>query len=173
MSESLSTPTLPPAVRGHWRRWLIRVVLGVVLAVGLAYAYSLYTGEKDLREAIAEADHLDPGWQFEDLEAQRAQVPDAENAARCVVRVHQLMPQLGADEELQRRLADVEPQQQLTEPLVALYALGPDRRDDGGTLDRANPNAEGSDLGVRLWDVARRRQPPFLGIRDPARRPER
>jgi hypothetical protein len=44
---------------------------------------------------------------------------------------------------------------------LVVYSVGPDRHDDGGTIDRKNPNAEGSDLGFRLWDVDRRRQPPL------------
>lgn len=40
------------------------------------------------------------------------------------------------------------------------YAVGPDGQDNGGTFDRTNPMAEGTDLGLRLWDVEKRRQPP-------------
>jgi hypothetical protein len=48
--------------------------------------YVVYSmAARQLREAIAEADRLDPGWQFEDLEATRAPVPDAENAAPQVL----------------------------------------------------------------------------------------
>jgi hypothetical protein len=43
---------------------------------------------------------------------------------------------------------------------VVVYSVGPDGQDNGGTLDRANPIAPGTDLGIRLWDVAKRRQPP-------------
>jgi hypothetical protein len=32
--------------------------------------------------------------------------------------------------------------------------------DNGGHLDRQQPTAPGSDLGFRLWDVGKRRQPP-------------
>jgi hypothetical protein len=42
---------------------------------------------------------------------------------------------------------------------VEVYSIGPDSVDNGGKIDRKNPQAEGSDLGFRLWDVARRRQP--------------
>lgn len=43
---------------------------------------------------------------------------------------------------------------------VVIYSVGPDKTDDGGTLDRTNPLRAGTDLGFRLWDVAQRRQPP-------------
>src|SRR6185369_14676771 len=43
---------------------------------------------------------------------------------------------------------------------VIVYSVGPDGADDGGVLDRQNPQRAGADLGWRLWDVKKRRQPP-------------
>jgi hypothetical protein len=43
---------------------------------------------------------------------------------------------------------------------VVVYSIGPDRVDNGGVIDRVNGVHEGSDLGFRLWDPAKRRQPP-------------
>jgi hypothetical protein len=43
---------------------------------------------------------------------------------------------------------------------VVIYSVGPDGQDDGGTIDRKNPNRDGTDIGFRLWDVPHRRQPP-------------
>jgi hypothetical protein len=43
---------------------------------------------------------------------------------------------------------------------LVVYALGPDGKDDGGTLIRKAPAAEGPDVGFRLWNAAQRRQPP-------------
>jgi len=43
---------------------------------------------------------------------------------------------------------------------VVVYSVGPDKTDNGGTLDRNDPARKGADLGFRLWDVKRRRQPP-------------
>jgi hypothetical protein len=45
---------------------------------------------------------------------------------------------------------------------LVIYAVGPDGVDDGGNLDRKMKFARGTDLGFRLWDVAKRRQPPLL-----------
>ena len=42
---------------------------------------------------------------------------------------------------------------------VVIYSVGPDGQDNGGNLDK-NPTKEGTDLGFRLWDVPKRRQPP-------------
>jgi tRNA A-37 threonylcarbamoyl transferase component Bud32 len=43
---------------------------------------------------------------------------------------------------------------------AVIYTLGPDGQDNDGTLDEKNPVRAGADLGLRLWDVSRRRQAP-------------
>jgi hypothetical protein len=43
---------------------------------------------------------------------------------------------------------------------VVIYSVGPDCRDDGGDLDAEHRNQSDADMGFRLWDVAKRRQPP-------------
>jgi hypothetical protein len=58
-----------------------------------------------------------------------------------------------------RRLAD----------RLVIYSVGPDGKDDGGNIDRQKPIGLGTDLGFRLWDPDRRRQPP----RDPEVGPPR
>jgi hypothetical protein len=91
-----TTPLQEPRPRtraGRRRlRWAILAV-GAVLAclIGL-YAYVEYANEREIQDAIAEADRLDPGWRFEDLEAARAAVPDAENSATLVLAAHALIP---------------------------------------------------------------------------------
>lgn len=42
---------------------------------------------------------------------------------------------------------------------VIIYSVGQDGVDNGGKLDRVNLNSPGVDLGFRLWDVPKRRQP--------------
>src|SRR5262249_53686188 len=42
---------------------------------------------RELAAALAETDRLDPGWRFEDLEAQRQLPPDRDNAALQVIAV--------------------------------------------------------------------------------------
>jgi hypothetical protein len=64
----------------------------VGLTVG-ALAMLLDPSEQELREAIAEADRIDPGWRAEDLEARRGVVPDEQNAALRVLVAHRLLPQ--------------------------------------------------------------------------------
>ena len=45
---------------------------------------------------------------------------------------------------------------------MIVYSVGSDKTDNNGKLDidRENPNQPGVDIGVRLWDVSKRRQPP-------------
>jgi hypothetical protein len=93
MSEAdLLTPA-PAKRRGSRRRWLL--VAGVALPlVALAAIYLVidHLAELNLREALAEADRLDPGWRLEDLEASRAAYSDADNAALQIRAVKRLIP---------------------------------------------------------------------------------
>ena len=41
---------------------------------------------------------------------------------------------------------------------VVIYAVGLDGKDNGGVLNRQDPAAQGSDIGVRLWDSNQRRR---------------
>src|SRR5260370_42641403 len=79
--------------------WLKRIVLGlgllIILVICVALTASYYfrkLGIEHLKSAVAEADELDPGWRWEDLEKKRAAVPDAENAALRVETAYQLLP---------------------------------------------------------------------------------
>jgi hypothetical protein len=42
---------------------------------------------------------------------------------------------------------------------VVVYSISEDGTDDGGNLNRNRPTDKGVDVGYRLWDAARRRQP--------------
>jgi hypothetical protein len=95
MAESLAEAT--GFVRPRRSRWWRRLVyLGfffglVLVALGSWYSYDEFRNDRALQEAIAEADRLDPGWRLDEIEAKRANVPDAENSALCVLRVRKLM----------------------------------------------------------------------------------
>jgi hypothetical protein len=84
-------PSLSPP-RRSWLRLLI-VGAGLFLAALVGgYLYLDYAREREIRAAMAEADRLDPGWRFEDMEGARAPVPDVENGALLVRAAHAKMP---------------------------------------------------------------------------------
>jgi hypothetical protein len=41
---------------------------------------------------------------------------------------------------------------------LVIYSIGPDGEDNGGNIERVNPAAQGTDVGIHLWDPAQRRQ---------------
>ena len=96
MNEPSVRDETPPAVprRSLLRRILLVAVLLVAAVVGVC-VYVIHERDRELREAIAEADRVDPGWRFENMEAARADVPDAENGARLVLAAHTAMPARG------------------------------------------------------------------------------
>jgi hypothetical protein len=57
----------------------------------LAFLRQLFS-DKELQDAIAETDRLDPGWRLEDLEAKRAVIPATENSAEQILAIKSLMP---------------------------------------------------------------------------------
>ncbi len=121
----VTRPAPLPARRRRWRKPVL-IGLGMFLLVGgTALGIWLYlTGEADarLREAIAEADRLDPGWRLEELEARRATVRDEENSAPLIMRIAKQMPQdWGADQRFWALFEDDDPEPQLnTEQIKAL-----------------------------------------------------
>jgi type II secretory pathway pseudopilin PulG len=74
-----------------WHLLAIVVLVASALAYG-GYAYDRQAQEQALKEAVAEADHVDPGWRLEEIEAARKVIPDERNAALKVIEVRRLMP---------------------------------------------------------------------------------
>jgi hypothetical protein len=86
-------PDVPPRARRRWRFWLGVSLLLLVLWLVILYGFFVYWTNRDLREAMAEADRESPGgWQLDDIEAHREQIPDDENAALVVMNVKSLLP---------------------------------------------------------------------------------
>jgi hypothetical protein len=56
---------------------------------------------------------------------------------------------------------------------LVIYAIGPDGKDNGGTINRRNPYLFGSDIGVRLWNPDDRGQPPPERLGPPAAAPRK
>jgi hypothetical protein len=79
MNESLQTP-VRPTERRLWPAVVLLLLVPVLLVVG-GYLYFASAADRQLREAVAEAERLDPHWRLEEVEANRADVPDERNAA--------------------------------------------------------------------------------------------
>lgn len=104
--------------RSRLLRWAIIIVAAAVSIVAGLYVYLEYYHDRELREAIAEADRLDPGWRFAEIEVARAIVPDAENSAPIVLAAAALMPknwraglEIAGAPPLEERLAELPPLQ--------------------------------------------------------------
>lgn len=92
MIESLAPAKSRRAPR-RWLAWIFTLVgcCGLLFRWGWVQ-YKWHLDELEYREAIEEADRLDPGWRLADLEAGRTVVPDSENSAFQVIAAHRLLP---------------------------------------------------------------------------------
>ncbi|HJT77076.1 MAG TPA: hypothetical protein VJ739_07710, partial [Gemmataceae bacterium] len=92
MSDDSDSPPEPtPRKRRRWGCLALGLLVPAVLLVG-GYVFLRVRANQELREAVAEADRLDPGWRLEDVEAARLQLPDQENSALQVTAVAALVP---------------------------------------------------------------------------------
>jgi hypothetical protein len=67
---------------------VLAVAAGILVIGAFAVEGNRFLGaSRELAAALAETDRLDPGWRFEDLEAQRQLPPDRDNAALQVIAV--------------------------------------------------------------------------------------
>jgi hypothetical protein len=132
MSDPLASPEpFPIRRRRRWPYVILLLSLPVLVGVGL-YVYLNVVAERELRAALAEAERLDPRWRLEDVEADRAVIPQAENSAGPTMAAKQLLPQKWPfwdyppaaqdppDAEQKRRdleegFRDLEPERQLDE----------------------------------------------------------
>jgi hypothetical protein len=155
MSEAdiLDEPA-PPAPKPRRRLLGCGLALLVVLtACGGFYGYLMHKFDRDLEEATAEADRLDPdGWRLDELEAHRKVVPDEENAALVVQKVKNNLPPPPAPWPLPRPvpatvapgstvfvendLSELPPELQLDDSLVR--DLRADLKAAGPAVDEAN-----------------------------------
>jgi hypothetical protein len=88
---SPAAPAVAPG-KSRRRRWLVLLVLLLVGAAAASLAFWPDPSEEDLRQALAETDRIDPGWHFDEVDARRQVIPDAENAALRVLAAHALLP---------------------------------------------------------------------------------
>lgn len=81
------------------RRWARRFIVGIVFflistIVGrwIWWEYTYAQGEKELAAAIAETDASDPRWRWEQIEEDRAKVPDEENSILVLKKFDESIP---------------------------------------------------------------------------------
>ncbi|MFO0951286.1 MAG: hypothetical protein U0835_09065 [Isosphaeraceae bacterium] len=100
MSEP-TTETVPPSVRPRRKGSRVLAVIGIVGAViavtvpVVAYVGYIAYCEQSFREAVAEADRLDPGWRLEEILSRRDNdpIPEAEDAAATVLTALDELPE--------------------------------------------------------------------------------
>jgi hypothetical protein len=86
VQATVTPPPIRRPRRWRWKTWLLAAL--VLVGVPLGYLkYRTWAGERDLREALAETDRLDPGWRLQDLRARRRPIPDDRSAAKQVLKV--------------------------------------------------------------------------------------
>jgi hypothetical protein len=83
---------LPPPSPTRRRRLLLAGLCIPALLVLPPIFLLFFYPDIRLRQVLAETDRLDPGWRLDELEAGRAAVPDAENAAVSLTAALKLMP---------------------------------------------------------------------------------
>jgi hypothetical protein len=132
MKERPASPNVSRPKKSRLRRWLRRFGLLILILILLVLAVAVYhrtIGDRRLAAAAASADRLDPGWHWEDLAAQRAAVPDGQNAAPVVLEAAKCLPEnwppkpasespFGKDKSIVDRIHDFEPVEQLDADLI-------------------------------------------------------
>jgi hypothetical protein len=111
----------PARRRRRWLLWLGMPVLLLALWFVLAVLFFLYQTDRDLREAMTDAERDSPGgWQLDDIEARREPIADEDNAALVVLKVKSLLPANwgAATESMHARLVDLPPEVALNESLL-------------------------------------------------------
>jgi hypothetical protein len=109
---SLIPATSAPRRRRRWPWMMLPVLLSLGILGGI-YVYNTYSGNARLQRAVAEADRLDPGWRFAELEARRPEVPDEENAILHVLAARNYLPFPKPVLALDEKLHELAPPEQL------------------------------------------------------------
>jgi hypothetical protein len=159
VSETVPSSSAPPH-RPPRRKWpfvvLFLLGLPLLLLVGF-YLYLLNATEWSLQEALAETDRLDPAWRLEDVEADRAVVPNERNAGMVALAAKKLLPKSWPSwdnpgsgqnpgdaaeklQELQDSFRELEPQRQINEEQIA--ALRAELKNAAAALAQARQLAD-------------------------------
>jgi hypothetical protein len=92
MTDPVAIATVPPRKKRPVMRRMAWLGLGLILVALLAYGYTYWAARRQLQEALAEADRLDPGWRFQDLAARQPSTPDGDTVALQVVAIRRRTP---------------------------------------------------------------------------------
>lgn len=97
MSDRSEVPGSPsnPAVRSPWRARLAKtfiILLIIVLPLLGIYLYQRLAADRELADAIAELDRIDPGWRLDDVLAGRQPIPAEKNSATIITTARKLLP---------------------------------------------------------------------------------
>jgi hypothetical protein len=90
--DLLAPATLSEKQRRRRWPWLVLIALLSLGVIGGIYFYQLQRARAHLQRAIAEADRLDPGWTFAELESRRQEVLDDQNAILNVIGARNYLP---------------------------------------------------------------------------------
>lgn len=112
--------TIVARLRCSHRRSRRRIVLAItstacVLAALLVgpYYYVDFIASRELRAAVAEVEANDPHWRFEDVEAERAAIPDEQNSALRVTKAKQILAGVSPSNALRTMVSGVPAEVQL------------------------------------------------------------
>lgn len=126
-TNAVIEPDVPGRSRSRWWKWLLLGLFALVVLSVLWVAILFSLAGRAWREAVAEADRLDPGWRFEELAARRPPIPDEQNAALHVLAAADLLPDPWPPAQTGLPAADPFPD-------TLLRACGPERRLDANDL---------------------------------------
>jgi hypothetical protein len=154
MSQATTIAIPTRRVRYRWRL-LFAVFLGVVIALAAGDWYLFWAEERDFQEALAETDRLDPGWRLDDIEKACPVIPEEENAALVVLKIHADTGGAYLGERLENGITGVRPLNAPSQP-EAIDAL----------QKYVSEHAEALALAARLADLPRGR---YRNRYDPAK----
>jgi competence protein ComGC len=89
-APATAQPTSAPVRRRRWPKLLAGLLL--LLAVpALLYTYLIWSNDRDLQDAVAETERLDPRWRLDQILADRPAITDEDNPAIVAKKVSDLM----------------------------------------------------------------------------------
>lgn len=95
MTQADPVPPAPPSERAPLRATLLRVavILALCLGVGvLSLLIARRSAGRTVGDAVAAVEALDPGWEWEQIQARRPTLPDDQNGGKQVLAAHKLLP---------------------------------------------------------------------------------